>query len=82
MRERSLRTSALSRGSRDSSEERCGVSGGGVLIDNGTHSLDVMRFLVGSLSEIRVVEGKRLQNLPVEDTVHVLENGCPTNRSS
>lgn len=47
------------------------VSGGGVLIDNGTHSIDIMRFLLGSVTELQVVEGKRIQGLDVECTARL-----------
>lgn len=47
------------------------VAGGGVLIDNGTHSVDILRYFFGPISEVEAVEARRIQGLAVEDTVRI-----------
>ncbi|MGE5112230.1 MAG: Gfo/Idh/MocA family protein [Acidobacteriaceae bacterium] len=44
------------------------LSGGGVLIDNGSHAVDIIRYLLGPISRVQAQHGRNIQALPVEDT--------------
>lgn len=43
------------------------VAGGGCLIDNGTHAVDLFRHLVGEPSQVQAVGGAAVQDTAVED---------------
>ena len=45
------------------------MSGGGVLIDNGTHSVDIIRFFMGGIDSVLVVDAGGTQGLSVEENV-------------
>lgn len=47
------------------------VAGGGVLVDNGSHSVDIARFLLGPVTKVQTEEGRRVQHLEVEDTARL-----------
>lgn len=44
------------------------IAGGGVLFDNGTHSVDIARFLLGPIATVQAQHGLQVQNIEVEDT--------------
>jgi predicted dehydrogenase len=48
------------------------VSGGGVLIDNGCHSVDIVRLLLGPIVRVFAHFGRRVQPIRVEDSVRML----------
>jgi len=45
------------------------VSGGGVLIDNGTHSVDIIRYFMGPIDSVLVVDAGGTQGLAVDENV-------------
>jgi predicted dehydrogenase len=47
------------------------MSGGGVLIDNGGHAIDITRHLFGPILRVRAEEARRFQSYEVEDTVRL-----------
>ena len=48
------------------------LSGGGVWVDNGTHSADLLRYLAGPIEWVQVARGPSFQGLRVEETVHAV----------
>jgi predicted dehydrogenase len=54
------------------------IAGGGVLIDNGTHSVDIIRYFLGAITDVLALETSGTQNLNVDENVKLLaktENG-------
>lgn len=45
------------------------MSGGGVLIDNGTHSVDIIRYFMGGIDSVLVVDAGGTQGLSVDENV-------------
>jgi len=43
------------------------LSGGGVIIDNGSHATDLYRFLVGEPTHVQAITGTAMQKYPIED---------------
>lgn len=45
------------------------ISGGGVLIDNGTHSVDIIRYFLGAIDAVLAVDSGGTQDLAVDENV-------------
>lgn len=48
------------------------VSGGGVLMDNGTHSVDIIRYFLGPITDVLALETSGTQGLNVDENVKLL----------
>ena len=48
------------------------IAGGGVLIDNGTHSVDIIRYFLGAVEEVLAVEAGKTNGLKVDENVKLL----------
>lgn len=48
------------------------IAGGGVLIDNGTHSVDIIRYFLGAITDVLALETAGTQNLSVDENVKLL----------
>ncbi len=48
------------------------IAGGGVLIDNGTHSVDIIRYFLGAIEEVLAVEAGKTNGLAVDENVKLL----------
>ena len=45
------------------------IGGGGVLIDNGTHSVDIVRYFLGSVTDILAVDAGSKRDMDVDENV-------------
>jgi len=48
------------------------TAGGGVLFDNGSHSVDIARYLLGPITRVQAQHGVQVQPIEVEDTSRIL----------
>jgi len=51
------------------------ISGGGILLDQGIHMLDLFRYFSGDFSDVRCFASKSFWNMNVEDNAYVILKG-------